>query len=137
VAAHELAVKDNDTRLPARSADSLDDSARFTQLTSHDLAMGWILVAMIAFGVAVGFVFPTVVAPLIDLRPSGEAEFRIACVVAGFCVGGFAYGVARFTLFRANRRLASPLAADSSAALLSCARRAPPVAWAGRACAPA
>jgi diguanylate cyclase (GGDEF)-like protein len=81
--------------------------------------MGWILAAMIAFGVAVGFAFPFLVAPLITLRPGDDEVFRVACVVAGFCVGGFAYGVARFTLYRANRRLACLAAYDGLTGLLN------------------
>lgn len=81
--------------------------------------MGWILAAMIAFGVAVGIVFPSLVTPLVSFRPGEEDAFRIACILAGFCVGAFAYGVARFTLFRANRRLACLAAYDGLTGLLN------------------
>ena len=89
------------------------------RLSGQDVAMGWILAAMIAFGVGVGFAFPFLVSPLIALRPGEEDVFRAACVVAGFCVGGFAYGVARFTLFRANRRLACLAAYDGLTGLFN------------------
>ena len=82
------------------------------RLSGHDVAMGWILAAMIAFGVGVGVVFPFLVTPLMNLRPGEEVVFRVACIAAGFCVGAFAYGVARFTLFRANQRLARIAAYD-------------------------
>ena len=83
------------------------------RLSGRDVAMGWILAVMIAFGVCVGVAFPFLVRPLIDLRPGQESTFRLACVLAGLCVGGFAYGVARFTLYSANRRLARLAAYDS------------------------
>ena len=81
--------------------------------------MGWILAAMIAFGVAVGVAFPLLVAPLVDLPLETATAFRVACVAAGFCVGGFAYGVARFTLYRANRRLAHLAAYDGLTGLFN------------------
>ncbi len=81
--------------------------------------MGWILAVMILFGVAVGMVFPYLVSSLVTLRPGEQGAFRIACVGAGFCVGGFAYGVARFTLFRANRRLACLAAYDGLTGLFN------------------
>jgi len=95
------------------------DGARLLRLTGQDVAMGWILAAMIAFGVAVGVVFPFLVSPLVSLRPEAHDMFRLACVAAGFCVGGFAYGVARFTLFRANRRLACLAAYDGLTGLFN------------------
>ena len=81
--------------------------------------MGWILAAMVAFGVGVGIVFPFLVTPMMNLRPGQEGEFRIACIAAGFCVGAFAYGVARFTLFRANQRLARIAAYDGLTGLFN------------------
>lgn len=83
------------------------------RLSGRDVAMGWILAVMIAFGAGVGFAFPYLVRPLIAVHPGEQSTFRSACVIAGFCVGGFAYGVARFTLYRANRRLARLAAYDS------------------------
>ena len=90
----------------------LPDSGALSRLSAHDVAMGWILAAMVAFGVGVGIVFPFLVTPLMNLRPGQEGVFRVACIAAGYCVGGFAYGVARFTLFRANQRLARIAAYD-------------------------
>ncbi|MBU2602003.1 MAG: GGDEF domain-containing protein [Actinobacteria bacterium] len=75
-------------------------------VTSKDVAMGWILFYMLAFGALVGLTFPWVVADMLEWKPDQEPLFRLACVVAGVSVGGFAYGVARFTLYRANRHLA-------------------------------
>jgi len=105
------------TRTASRPARSTP--GRELRLRGHDVAMGWILAAMIAFGVAVGFAFPFLVTPFITLKPGEADQFRVACVVAGFCVGGFAYGVARFTLFRANRRLARLAAYDGLTGLLN------------------
>jgi diguanylate cyclase len=81
--------------------------------------MGWILAVMLAFGVAVGFIFPLLVGSLVAIRPEHESAFSLACVLAGFCVGAFAYGVARFTLFRANQRLAGLAAYDGLTGLLN------------------
>ncbi|MFA4964136.1 MAG: GGDEF domain-containing protein [Thermoleophilia bacterium] len=85
---------------------------RRVQLNGRDVAMGWILAAMVTFGVAVGLLFPYLVSPLLHLGPGAAGAFQLACVVAGLIVGGFAYGVARFTLFRANLRLARLAAYD-------------------------
>jgi len=116
---HELAALRTDQELCVKASRSEDGLERSTHLSGQDVAMGWILAAMIAFGVGVGIVFPVVVAPLIELHEGDAAAFRIACVVAGFCVGGFAYGVARFTLFRANRRLARLAAYDGLTGLFN------------------
>lgn len=89
------------------------------RLSGHDVAMGRILAVMIAFGGAVGVVFPFLVTSMVDLREGQDVPFRLACVVAGFCVGAFAYGVAKFTLYRANRRLAVLAAYDPLTGLLN------------------
>jgi hypothetical protein len=88
-------------------------------LCGRDVAMSWILAAMIAFGGAVGITFPAVVSSIVDVHPGDEGTFRIACILAGFFVAGFAYGIARFTLYRANRRLAQLAAFDSLTGLLN------------------
>ena len=67
---------------------------------------------MLLFGVLVGVTFPVVVSGTLVWQPGGESTFRIACLMAGLLVGGFAFGVARFTLFQANRRLARLAALD-------------------------
>jgi diguanylate cyclase (GGDEF)-like protein len=85
--------------------DGLCLAAPWALLSGHDVAMGWILTAMIAFGGVVGLAFPFLVTPMIDLKEGQHLPFTLACVAAGFCVGGFAYGVSKFTLYRANRRL--------------------------------
>ncbi len=114
-----LAATRENGRFAARATDPPAHREERLRLRGHDVAMGWILAAMIAFGVAVGFAFPFMVAPLITLRPGDDDLFRVACVIAGFCVGGFAYGVARFTLYRANRRLACLAAYDGLTGLLN------------------
>ena len=82
-------------------------------VTSEDVAMRQILVAMVAFGLLVGLLFPAVVAHTLVLRPGGERWFRAACLGAGLLVGGFAYGIARITLYRTNRRLAQLATLDT------------------------
>jgi diguanylate cyclase (GGDEF)-like protein len=119
VAAHDGIAARTEANLSAQHAEPLVDPERISQLSGRDVAMGWILVAMIAFGVGVGVVFPYLVAAFVDLRPGETTPFRIACIVAGFCVAGFAYGVARFTLFRANRRLARLAAYDGLTGLFN------------------
>jgi len=117
---HQFAALRTEARLSERvDAARLGDPGDLSRLSGHDVAMGWILAAMIAFGVGVGIVFPFLVTPLLDLRPGAEGVFRIACIAAGFCVGGFAYGVARFTLFRANQRLARIAAYDGLTGLFN------------------
>jgi predicted signal transduction protein with EAL and GGDEF domain len=119
MAAHDLAALRASARLTAYSQDTPSAREHSAHLTSRDVAMGWILAAMIAFGVAVGVVFPLVVGPLIDLHAGSATAFRVACIAAGFCVGVFAYGVARFTLYRANRRLAHLAAYDGLTSLFN------------------
>ncbi len=75
-------------------------------VTSKDLSLRSILLAMVAFGLVVGLAFPEVVSRLLVLRPGDQGWFRAACLGAGLMVSGFAYGVARVTLYRTNQRLA-------------------------------
>jgi diguanylate cyclase (GGDEF)-like protein len=95
--------------LPGRHA----KPERALWLTSHDVALGWILAAMAAFGALVGLVFPWLVASMVVVRDDQELAFRLACVIAGLSVGGFAYGIAKFTLHRANRHLTALAAYDT------------------------
>jgi diguanylate cyclase (GGDEF)-like protein len=115
----ELAVTRSECGPYAPSAERRTEPVGFAPLSGHDVAMGWILAAMIAFGVAVGIAFPFLVTALVTLKPGEESAFRVACMAAGFCVGGFSYGVARFTLYRANRRLAHLAAYDGLTALFN------------------
>jgi len=120
LSAHQLAALRTEARLSTRAdAAPLPDPGDLSRLSGHDVAMGWILAAMTAFGVGVGIVFPFLVTPLMNLKPGQEGVFRSACIAAGFCVGGFAYGVARFTLFRANQRLARIAAYDGLTGLFN------------------
>lgn len=75
-------------------------------VTSEDVAMKQILLVMVGFGLFVGLAFPAVVSHILVLRPGGERWFRAACLGAGLLVSGFAYGIALFTLYRTNQRLA-------------------------------
>jgi diguanylate cyclase (GGDEF)-like protein len=116
-----------DTTLDARDDDGLlghvadppPAGGSTSRLTSQDVALGQILLVMLAFGGMVGVVYPYLVGAFIEVRPGRELAFRLACVVAGFCVGGFAYAVARLTLHRANRRLALLAAFDGLTGLLN------------------
>ena len=85
---------------------------RTPTLSGRDVSLGWILSARIAFGGTVGIAFPALVTSMINLEEGQEIPFGLACIVAGFCVGGFTYGVSKFTLYRANRRLAVLAAYD-------------------------
>lgn len=75
-------------------------------LTGKRLGIGRISALMLLFGALVGVAFPVVVSGTLDWQPGGESVFRVACLIAGLLVGGFAFGVARFTLYQTNRRLA-------------------------------
>jgi len=119
VTVRELAATRSERGMYAPRAERRIEPVHSGRLSGHDVAMGWILAAMIAFGVGVGIVFPFLVTTLIALKPGEESAFRIACMAAGFCVGGFSYGVARFTLYRANRRLALLAAYDGLTALFN------------------
>lgn len=99
--------------------DTVSSRGSTSRLTSQDVRLGQILLVMLAFGGMVGVVYPYLVGSLIVVRPGMEIAFRVACIVAGFCVGGFAYAVARFTLHRANRRLALLAAYDGLTGLLN------------------
>ncbi len=88
-------------------------------VTAKDVAMGPILFFMLAFGAVVGIAFPWVISGMVDWQPSQDTVFRLTCVVAGLSVGGFAYGVARFTLYRTNRHLARLAAFDPLTGLVN------------------
>jgi len=88
-------------------------AARATHLSGHDVAMGWILIVMVAFGAAVGVLFPFLVDPLVEAAPGRMTAYRLLCVLAGLFVAAFAYSVARFTLYRANLVLVRLAAYDS------------------------
>jgi diguanylate cyclase (GGDEF)-like protein len=81
-------------------------------ISRRDIGMGWILGTMVAFGLLVSLVFPIVTSEFVIWRPGKEVWFRVACVAAGVAVSGFAYGVARFTLYRSNKHLAHLAAYD-------------------------
>lgn len=81
--------------------------------------IGGISALMILFGVLVGVVFPAVVSGTIQWQPGGELVFRAACLVAGLLVGGFDFGVARFTLYQTNRQLARLAALDPLTGLVN------------------
>lgn len=86
---------------------------RSPRLTGHDVAMGSILVVMVTCGAVVGVLFPFIVDPLVGVVPARMTAYRLLCVLAGLFVAGFAYGVARFTLYRANATLVRLAAYDS------------------------
>lgn len=98
-------------------AGTLEVRAESLVITRQDVAMRQILFAMVAFGLLVGLAFPAIVSHTLVLRPGGERWFRAACLIAGLMVSGFAYGVARVTLYRTNQRLAQLATLDMATGL--------------------
>ncbi len=98
-------------RRPADGHDSdllsLDQNEEILRrfLYVHDPSMDLILLGMVAFGLLIGVLFPSLVSLWVESLPGQGLRFRLACVLAGLLVGCFSYGVARFTLYRANQRL--------------------------------
>jgi diguanylate cyclase (GGDEF)-like protein len=95
-----------DHTVARNEAGTLEVPGESLAVTSEDVAMRQILLAMVAFGLLVGLAFPAVVSHTLVMRPGGERWFRAACLGAGLMVSAFAYGVARVTLYRTNQRLA-------------------------------
>lgn len=69
-------------------------------------SMRRIFAVMIAFGLAMGLVFPFVVSPFVTWHEDRKLFFQLACLVAGFLVGSFCYLLVKVTLFQRNRLLA-------------------------------
>lgn len=67
--------------------------------------MGRIAIVMLAFGLAIGLVFPLVVGPFVNWVPGRKLYFQLACLSAGFAVGGFCYYLVRVTLYERNNLL--------------------------------
>ncbi|MFA5802088.1 MAG: diguanylate cyclase [Thermoleophilia bacterium] len=63
-------------------------------------SMKRILAVMVAFGLAIGLVFPFVVNPFVTWNPERRTSFQIACLIAGFTVGFFCYYIIRISLYR-------------------------------------
>lgn len=78
----------------------------FAYLSEHLSSMRRIFLVMIAFGLMIGLVFPSVVDPFVTWDPERKLFFRITCLVAGFTVGAFCYFLVRITLFQKNKLLA-------------------------------
>ena len=75
---------------PGRDAGRLRTS--LYRLTGTDVDIGWVLAAMMACGLGVGLLYPVLVSPFVQVREGQEGLFRVACIVAGLCVGAMAYG---------------------------------------------
>jgi diguanylate cyclase (GGDEF)-like protein len=86
---------------------------RPTVLRARDVSLQSILLAMLAVGVLVGLVFPTLVSSFVAIRAGDLVWFYAACVAAGIVVGLLTWGVAWLTLHRANRYLAHLAAYDA------------------------
>ena len=69
-------------------------------------SMRRILVVMVAFGLAMGLVFPYVVTPFVTWDPDRKIYFRLACLAAGLAVGSFCYFLVKITLYQRNMMLA-------------------------------
>ncbi len=105
----------DDSRAPTDSPDEGYDSGLLSPqrneellrrfLYAQDPSMDRILLGMVAFGLLIGLLFPQLVSMWAEARPGEDLQFRLACLLAGLSVGCFSYGVARFTLYRANQRL--------------------------------
>jgi diguanylate cyclase (GGDEF)-like protein len=106
-----------DNKGASDEASALGAHGESLAVTSEDVSMKHILLAMVAFGLLVGLLFPEVVSRLLILRPGDEGWFRAACLASGLLVGGFAYGIARITLFRANQRLSQLATLDMATGL--------------------
>lgn len=65
-----------------------------------------IFIAMLAFGLTVGLIFPYVVDPFVIWNPERKLLFRITCVVAGLAVGSFSFFIIKITLYERNILLA-------------------------------
>ncbi len=79
----------------------------FDSMSEHLGSMRRIFLVMITFGLLIGIAFPYAVDPFVTWEPAGKLYFRIACLAAGFAVGGFCFFLVRITLFQRNRELAS------------------------------
>ena len=81
--------------------------------------MGWIFLAMAAFGLLVGLLFPLLVSGLVVERPDRLIAFRVASLIAGLLVGMFGYSVVWFTLYRSNKRLVHIASHDALTGLMN------------------
>ncbi|HZJ02656.1 MAG TPA: GGDEF domain-containing protein, partial [Thermoleophilia bacterium] len=114
-AAGRIKLDMDDSRAPIDSPDEGHDSGLLSPhrneellrrfLYAQDSNMDRILLGMVAFGLLIGLLFPHLVSMWVEARPGEDLQFRLACLLAGLSVGCFSYGVARFTLYRANQRL--------------------------------
>jgi len=61
------------------------------------------LVAMMAFGLFMGLIFPIYASIFVDFKPGMQLPFILGCIAAGFMVGGFSYWLVHLIIFRILR----------------------------------
>ncbi len=84
-------------------------------LAEHLSNMKRIFWVMTTFSLAMGLAFPLAVDPFVTWDPQKKLYFRIACLAAGFFVGGFCFLLVRITIFQQNQVLAIQKAKEEKA----------------------
>ncbi len=73
---------------------------------ARDSRIVWVWAAVLLFGLLLGILFPSLIAPFIRYRPGGRQWFQLASMSAGLTVAAVAIGLSYFTLYRSNLALA-------------------------------
>ena len=62
---------------------------------------------MMAFGIAMGLIFPVYAIFFVEFKPGMQIWFNLGCIIAGIMVGGFSYLLVKLILLGHLRKLAS------------------------------